>query len=194
MGIYNFGDTAQRFVSAEDVPDFRSPAEQFASPNSVYNPQKPDYGYVERMAMEFMNISGAIVTIYPKLPDMTEGIDQDFDEDAHPQYGNGIITKAYFKPEPKRMELKKFGIDTLTSVTLVFSRAQLMMMPEIGDRLLLPGDVIKIPYNHVDEIKNPMMVRVLNATPMGNFHYRWIYHQVTCEPITGDELVAPRNE
>lgn len=181
-------------MSTGDVPDFRTPAEQFNSPHNVYNPEKPDYGYVERMAMEFMNIGGAVVTVYLKIADLSEGVDLDFDEDAHPQYSAGIITKAYFKPEPKRIELKKFGIDTLTEVTLVFSRAMLMTMPEIGDRLLLPGDVIRIPYNHVDEIRHPMMVRVLNATPIGNFHYRWIYHQVSCEPITADELVAPRNE
>ncbi len=90
------------------------------------------------------------------------------------------------------MELLKYGLDVKTQVTLVFSRAMLLMNPAIGDRLIGPGDAIEVPYNAIDErMEGPLTIRVNNATPMGNYHYRFIYHQVTGEPISADELVRP---
>jgi hypothetical protein len=103
--------------------------------------------------------------------------------------------KAYFQPQPKRFELKKFGLDvTIDTTSIVFTRASLLLNPEVGERLILPGDVIIIPYNHIDEIKEPLRMRVNNVTPHGMYHYRWIYMKADCEPITGDDLVGPKND
>ena len=174
------------------MPDFRTEIEKTQSPLSVFNHDKPDLGYVERLAEEFMNISGAPMRLYLRQIDLSEGADNDWDEDAHPVYSSPQILKGYFKPEPKTIELLKFGITTKTQVTIVFSRASLLMNAAIGERLIVPGDVIQIPYNAVDErTEGPLTIRVNNATPMGNYHYRFIYHQVTGAPISADELVAP---
>lgn len=162
------------------------------SPLSVFNHSKNDLGYAERYAEEAINIAGAPVRVYLRQLDLSEGIDNDFDEDAHPIYSNPIIMKAYFKPEPKTIELMKFGITSKTQSTITFSRAMLLTNPAIGERLIQPGDVIQIPYNAIDE-KNegPLTIRVNTATPTGNYHYRFLYHQVIGEPISADEVVAP---
>lgn len=110
-------------------------------------------------------------------------------------FSNGILLKAYFKPQPRKMDLSAYGVDAKIPVVLTFSRAVLIQTTGIGDRLILPGDQIEIPYNHIDEMKSgPMMVRVLNATPAGNYHYRWLYHECLCENITGDEALQVRTQ
>lgn len=195
IAIYSFDPNDQKFVSIDAVPDFRTEAEKTLTSHAIYNHDKPDIGYVERLAEEFINVSGAGVRVYLKQTDVSEGVDNDFDEDAHAVFSNPILLKAYFKPEPKTIELKKFGVDTTTQITLVFHRATLLLNPLIGDRLIVPGDLIRVPYNSIDErTQGPMVIRVHNATPLGNYHYRFIYHQVTGEPISGDELAGPAHE
>lgn len=190
--IYNFDPRNQKFVSIDDVPDFRTEAEKTLSPLSTFNHSKPDLGYAERYAEEAINLAGAPMRIYLRQIDFSEGIDNDFDEDAHPVYSQPIIIKGYFKPEPKSLELMKFGITAKTTATITFSRAVLLNNPAIGDRLILAGDVIQIPYNDVDEKdEGPLTIRVNTTSPTGNYHYRFLYHQVIGEPISADELVAP---
>lgn len=164
----------------------------------MYNHGKPDLSYVERSATEMINISGALVRIHKRVvnatieENTTYNDENVWEEDPDPIYANPIDLKGYFKPEPKYTELTRWGIDTPMKVTIVFSRSSLLNHPEIGDRLIIPGDVIQIPYNHIDEIDSPLFVRVLNATPFGNYHYRWIYHQTVNQVITGDEALRPR--
>lgn len=196
MAIFNFSSTPedQRFLSIDKIPDHRSDIEKLQSPLSAFNTDKEDLGYVERFAEEVINLGGAPVRVYLKMPNIDRNnLEGPWDEDADPLYSNGIMLKAYFKPQPRKMDLLAYGVDAKIPVVITFSRATLIQTVGIGERLIQPGDVIEIPYNHVDErMSGPMKVRVLNATPAGNYHYRWLYHECACENITGDEALQPR--
>lgn len=173
------------------MPDHRTSIEKMQTPLSAFNPDKSDMGYVERFSEEVINVSGAAVRVFLKQPIVDPN--EPWDEDADPMYSNGILLKGYFKPQPSKLDLLAYGVDAKIPVVITFSRATLMQTTGIGNRLLLPGDVIEIPYNNIDELKNePMFVRILNATPTGNYHYRWLYHECTCENITGDEALRVR--
>ena len=158
---------------------------------SAYNPDKPDMAYVERLGEEAINVMGAPVRLFLKQPIVDPN--EPWDEDADPMYSQGILIKAYFKPQPRKLDLLAYGVDAKVPIVITFSRAMLIQTTAIGERLILPGDQIEIPYNHIDEMaQGPMRVRVLNATPAGNYHYRWLYHECACENITGDEALQAR--
>lgn len=188
MGIHQFDSPQEKFISIDNLPDYRSEVEKFLTPISIYNHDSPDLALSERMAEEVINISGAVVTVYIRMPKGDSEQLEVWDEDADPVYANGLMMKAYFKPEPVLTELTKWGVDVPIRVTLVFSRA--MILKELGHRMLQPGDVIQAPYNLPDtHNKGIMRFRVLNSTQEGFFKYRWLYNKVICELITGDEAL-----
>lgn len=194
MAIYSFnGDTGQ-FSSMDSVPDFRSEAEQTQSPLSIYN--SPDTGYAERQANEIINLSGALVTLYLKEPKRDAKEIEVWDEDADPIYRNPISLKAYFKPEPTQQELTRWGYDQRLRITCVFSRGMLLANPNIGKRLLLPGDVVDAPYNLPSNFDyGPFRFRIINTKQAGFFEYKWLYVEAACELLTGDEaLKVPFNK
>lgn len=161
------------------------------SPLSLYNHEKQDIAYAERLAEEVVNLSGAIVTVFLKEPKRDSPELDVWDEDADPLYQNGKVMKAYFKPEPTQGELTRWGYDLRLRMTAVFSRAALFKHPNVGQRLLQPGDVIEAPYNlptNFDE--GPLRFRIINTTQSGFFEYRWLYLECTCELLTGDKAVA----
>lgn len=200
MAIYEFNDKEQ-FVSINKIPDFRTDAEKQLTPLSSYNHEKADIAYAERLAEEIINVSGAWVTLFLKEPQRDTAEDDIWDEDADPLYRAGKHIKAFFKPEPTLTELTRWGVDTPLRITVVFSRAMLMMDPGIGSRLLLPGDVIEAPYNLPTGMVSskaptidvgPLRFRVLNTKQEGFFEYRWLYVNATCELLTGDEALKVR--
>ena len=186
MGIHQFGSPEDKYISIDNLPDFRSDVEKQLTPISIYNHDKPDLAFAERMAEEVINVSGAIVVVYARLPKGDSEQLEVWDEDADPVYSNGKTTKAYFKPEPILTELTKWGVDVPIRVTIVFSRA--MILKEYGHRMLQPGDVIQAPYNLPNQFSNGIMrFRILNSSQEGFFMYRWLYLKTICELLTGDE-------
>ena len=187
MAIHDFGSQREQYISIDSIPDFRTEVEKQLSPLSIYNHDKPDIAYAERMAEEVINISGAWVTVFLKQPKGDSVELEVWDEDADPIYSNGKMMKAYFKPEPVLAELTRWGIDKPIRISLAFSRAGLIKETGIGMRLLMPGDVVEVPYNLPSVTdQGPLRFRVLNASQEGFFHYRWLYLKAVCELITGD--------
>jgi hypothetical protein len=188
MAIYQL-NTNQQLVTIDAVPDFRTKVEKQHTPLALYDHSKVDIAYAERLAEEIVNISGAWVTVFLKEPKRDTNGDV-WDEDADPQYRSGVKTKAYFKPEPVQSELTRWGVDTATKATIVFSRASLFNEPGIGTRLLLPGDVIEAPYNYATKFDmGAFRFRILNVKHDGFFEYRWLYMHAVCELLTGDDAL-----
>lgn len=186
-------DTRQQLVTIDAIPDFRSKEEKQFTLLSLYDHSKADIAYAERLAEEIINISGAWVTVFLKEPKRDTRADEVWDEDADPLYRSGIKTKAYFKPEPVQSELTRWGVDTATKATIVFSRAAIFQEDGIGSRLLLPGDVIEAPYNYATKFDTgPYRFRILNVKHDGFFEYRWLYLHAVCELITGDDALQVR--
>lgn len=196
MAIYNFDSEKEQFVTIDSIPDFRTEVERKMSPLSLYNHAKPDIAYAERMADEIINLSGAVVTLYLKEPKRDAKEIEVWDEDADPLYRTGKVMKAYFKPEPTQQELTRWGYDQRLRITAVFSRAALFKESGVGQRLLLPGDVIEAPYNLPSNFDySAFRFRILNVKQAGFFEYRWLYLEASCELITGDEaLKVPFNK
>lgn len=190
MPIYRFAvDTDQSGGADLDQAhtDFRSDVEQRHTPVAIHDPESNDLKLARKMADEIINVSGAEVKVYLR----TENQDYDklWDADADPTYWNPVPMKAYFKPAPLELELKKWGADTENKTEIVFSHRQVFQ--KFGDRMLRVGDVVQVPYNSATEALNPRYFRVTNATPSGNFRYFWLY--LTCQVtlLTGDVTVRP---
>lgn len=181
----NFNETDERFSSIDDLPDHRSDIEKQHTPLSVYNHDKPDLAYAERLAEEVINISGGWVTLYLKEPLVDQNnLDDVWDEDADPIYQQGRDMKAWFKLDSLNLELTRWGIDSPLQITVVFPRA--ILIKEVGeDRLITVGDVIEVPYN-APKLRGPARFRVLNAYDSGSFHYRWLYYTAVCELLISD--------
>jgi hypothetical protein len=193
VAIHNFDAMREQFVTIDSIPDHRSDVEKQFTPLSTYNHGKPDIAYAERLAEEMINISGAWITLFIKEPKGDSQELEIWDEDADPIYRAGKKMKAYFKPEPVMTELTRWGVDTPLRITVVFSRASLMMDGSINERLVQPGDVIEAPYNLPTPYDTgPLMFRILNSKEDGFFQYRWLYVNAICELITGDDTLKVR--
>lgn len=181
----SFSETDEKFSSIDELPDHRSEAEKQFTPIAVYNQEKPDYAFAERLAEETINISGAWVTIFLKQPRVDKNdIENVWDEDPDPIYSQGQRLKAWFKTDPLNLELTRYGVDSPMKLTVVFSRAVLGKMVGL-DRLIVPGDIIEAPYN-APKLRGPARFRVLNSYDSGNWHYRWLYYTAICELIFDD--------
>jgi hypothetical protein len=196
MAIHQFGPQfgpaqKQRFESIDEVPDFRNDAEKTQSLVSVYNHNKVDISLVERWTEEVTNISGAWVKLYLKQTLKTDDV---WEEDPDPVYSDAIDIKAFFRPEPRLVELTRWGIDAPLKLTIVFHRATLLKHQMIGERLVIPGDVVVAPYNHVTESTDPLQLRVLNSTPDGTWHYRFMYQKAVCEVMPTDRTIKVKHD
>jgi hypothetical protein len=183
MGIYHFfGQNSEVFHSSHE--SLRSDVQQFNSLLSIHNDESADIKAARLKADEIINISGANVLIYAR----TSNADYDtvFDEDADPTYLNPIPIKGFFRPEPLEVQLTEWGVDTTATTKVVFSLRQIYML--FGDRMLRPGDVLKLPYN------GAWNVRVLNAAPTGSFRYVWLYLTCDVETLTADVTVRPEED
>lgn len=192
MPVYNFNSRGEQVSTFSNLPDPRSVIEQQFSPLAIYDHEKPDIAYAERMAAELINLAGAWVSVFLKEPKADAEEIEVWDEDADPIYRGGKEMKAYIKLDTVSLEYTRWGIDVPLKVTVVFHRGTLVN--DLGSRLVAPGDVVRIPYNAaralLDPDRNrPFYFRVLNAYDSGNFWYRWLYYTAVVELITGDQAL-----
>ena len=196
MPVYNFNSKNEQYSTMSSLPDPRSDIEREFSPLSLYNHEKPDIAYAERMAEELINLSGAWVTVFLKEPKNDSEELEVWDEDADPIYRNGAEIKAYVKPDTVALELTKWGIDNPLKSTIVFHRPT--VISKFGARLIAPGDVIRVPYNAAKALLSqeprPFDFRILNVYDSGNFQYRWLYYTAITQLITGDIAVRITHE
>lgn len=190
MPIYRFAvDTGQAGGDLFDSvqPDFRSDVEQRHTPLALHDPDSNDLKQARKKADEIIHVSGAEVVVYTR----TENQDYDrvFDADPDPTYWNPVPMKAFFKPQPLELELKKWGADAENKMEIVFSHRQLYI--KFSERMLRVGDLVRVPYNAATQSLNPQYYRVTNATPSGNFRYNWLYFTCQVTLLTADVTVRP---
>lgn len=188
MAVYRFAvDTGEINEFDAVHADFRSDVEQRHTPLALHDPDSNDLKLARKMADEIVNVSGAEVKVYAR----TENQDYDrvFDADPDPTYWNPVPLKAYFKPAPMELELKKWGADTENKTEIVFSHRH--VYKQFGERMLRVGDVIQVPYNAATEALNPRYFRITNSTPSGNFRYHWLYFTCQVTLLTADMTVRP---
>ena len=186
--------TQKRYSSVDDIPDFmtaaqdfRSDSEQLNSALSLFNNEAPELRTARKLVDESININGAEVNVF--LRTNNDDINEVWEEDADPTYWNPFKIKAFFKPTPIELELKKSGVDVENKMEMSFSHRQIYMV--CGGRMLRAGDVIRAPYNSAQTDLAPRYFRVTNATPSGNFRYNWLYLTCKLESITADITVRP---
>lgn len=198
MTIHNFGGP-QEFSSIDKLPDFRSDDEKVNTPLALFNHDNPDLAWAERMSEELINISGAIVVVFPRTAN--RDADDLWEEDADPTYKAGVRLKGYFAPQPVGIALTQWGVDAPNETTVVFSRA--VIFGTFGVRMIRPGDVIEVPHNTLSPVQAPEELaslgnrmdkyRVINASDTGNFRYRWLYFSCRVENLTGDQTIQVEN-
>jgi hypothetical protein len=196
MPIYNFNPRNVQVSSAGAVPDMRSDIEKEFSQLSLFNHDKPDLGYAETMAEELINLSGAWVTVFKKIPKGDNEDKEVWDEDADPLYTSGSDIKAYIKVDTVSYEYTRWGIDNPLKLKIIFSRAAILR--KFADKLIVLGDVIRVPYgaafSMLAQEPRQFFFRVLNAYDSGNFMYRWLYYTAMTELLTGDKAIKIRHE
>jgi len=177
MSIHHFGND----------PDtgFRSDVEKENSPLSIDRPDIADINYAQREASEQINITGANVKVYIRTDN--GDFDEVWDEDADPTYFAPVEMKCYFKPQPQELELKRWGLDAINKTEAVFSISDLTQ--HWPSRMLRPGDVLELPYNHPVPYLDPGYYRVLNASPSGNYRYSWLYYNCNIQSLDADVTV-----
>jgi hypothetical protein len=183
MTIPNFGRL--NGVSAADFDAvfnaFTNKSE--SSPLNQYNNDSADLKLARSMVEEQINVSGAEVVVFARTDN--GDFDSVWDEDADPTYLNPKMMKAFYKPEQIQSELTRWGVDTKIKLDVSFAYTHILR--EFGERLLRPGDVIQIPYNSLNI--NPVNFRVLNASPLGNHRFNWLFWQCNVEQLTADITV-----
>ena len=194
--IYNFDDK-QKFSTIDNLPDFRSDSEQQNSLVSIYNHDNPDIAYAERLAYEWINISGAWVMVFKRTQNRGNK-DELWEEDADPTYYKGIKIKGYLLLQPAENTLTRWGVDTQNQVTIHFSRASILHT--FGAKMIADGDVIIVPHNTLTVTQNNDLrtgvgnrmdrYRVIKACDTGNSRFRWLYWTVQAENLLGDKSVA----
>jgi hypothetical protein len=155
---------------------------------SIYDNDSPEVLTARSNAEETINLSGALVKVYPR----TDNADFDlvWEEDPDPTYLNHFKIKAFFKPTVLKIELKKWGIDTAAPTEIVFSH--MGVYKELGERMIRAGDVIYLPYNAA--AINPTHYRVTNGSPTGNFRYSWMYFTCQAVILKADSTVRPQDD
>jgi hypothetical protein len=170
--------------------DFRNDSEQRNSLLSLFANEAPDLKLARKLVDESINISGAEVIVYLR----TDNADFNdlWEEDADPTYWNPFRIKAYFKPAPIDIELKKSGVDIENKMEISFSHRQIYIV--CRERMLRPGDVVRVPYNGAQKEITPKYFRITNSTPSGNFRYNWLYLQCKAESLSADITVRPQRD
>jgi len=140
------------------------------------------------MATEACNVSGAILNVHQRTNNA--GADDVWDEDADPTYWAPIKIKGFFPPGAIEVALKLWGAEAPVPLDIYFSTQNLLHY--FGKRILRIGDVIQVPFNAIGNIQ-PKYFRVVNVTPIGNYRYVWLYQKCTCQSLTGDITVQPRD-
>ncbi len=186
--IYDFnGQTTDQVSKFDKHESMRSDVDVQFSPLSIYNINSDDIKQARSLAEEMINISGALVNLYIRTDNNT--IDDVWDEEPDPTYWNKVQLKAFFKPQPFELELKLWGIDNRNRTEIVFSYLEIYDLFE--DRLLRPGDVVQLPYNHIN---GPRNYKINNVSPSGNFRYTWLYLNCVAEVLNADVALRPEQD
>lgn len=180
--IYEFGHLAGLNGPSTD---FRMDVDISNSNVSHFNPESQDIELANKMAREIINISGIPVEIYIRTDN--EDFDKVWGEDPNPTYWPADILKGFYVPQPAEVELTKWGLDTKLSSEIVFCRAEIYNL--YSERLLRPGDVIKIPYMSMSMPFGHFLVK--NAQEFGTFRYHWLYVKCHIETLHADITVIP---
>lgn len=183
MAIYDF--TVSDYLL--ENPNSGSQQVPTDSKIAIYNAESPEHSLARKMGEEAINISGAPVIVYIR----TENGDYDavWDEDPDPTYWAPFDLKAYFKPKPIELELKKWGLESENKIEVVFSHK--MLLEKVGTRLLRAGDVLVVPYNSILDNVSPHNYRITNAAPSGYYRYEWLYLTCQATVISQDITVKP---
>lgn len=178
--------SSEQFAAA--APSFRSDVEQLNPMLQIHDNESVDLLTARRLADEVINVSGAAVKVFVRTDNAD--VDPVWDADPDPTYWSPFPIKAFFKPQPLEVELKKWGLDTKNTSDVTFSHRQIY--DRLGERMLRAGDVIQLPYNSA--VIKPKNFRVTNATPAGNFRYHWLYLTCQVETLTADVTVRPEED
>lgn len=191
MPIYRFGVSTDPIAEGDlfdpIATDFRSDFEQRHTQVALHDPESGDLKQARKHADEIINVSGAEVKVFIRTDN--SNYDPVWDADPDPTYWDSELMKAFFKPQPLEMELKKWGVDVDNRTEIVFSHHQ--VYSRFGERMLRIGDVIQLPYNAATPAVAPKNYRVTNAAPSGNFRYNWLYFTCAIEVLTADVTVRP---
>lgn len=186
--IYQFGSPSVDPSYLTNIAEStRDPAEVQNSNLALHADDSADLRLVRLQAEEIMNISGANVLLYIRTDN--GDYDSTWDEDPNPTYWNPIPIKAFFRPQPLQAELNKWGVEVKNRTEVIFTHYS--VFKELQERMIRPGDVLKLPYNAVN---GPETYRVINGTPSGNFRYQWLYFTCQVETLTADITVRPEED
>ena len=164
----------------------RTDVERTYSLVQQHDMESADITTSKNLATEVVNATGAEVDVFLR----TDNADYDdvWEEDPNPTYWAAELCKVFFEPKSLEVALKIWGLDTTVALKLFFSYDD--VLTKFGTRLLRMGDVIGIPFNAIGNVA-PKLFRVVNATPVGNYKYSWMYLQCSVESLTGDITVQP---
>lgn len=180
------------FDGASDLgasTDFRSDIEQANPLFQANDVDNPDISMAKRIAIEMIQVNGALVRVHPR----TDNMDHDtvFDEDANPTYWSPISLKGFFVPNPMEYELTQWGVDCPNKQEIVFALEE--VVSKLPDRLFRPGDLIEMPLDFKSQQK-PKYFLIDNASEVGNYRYQWLYLKCTTTLIVGDTNIRPAGD
>lgn len=167
---------------------FRSDIEKLFPLVQVHDDHSADHNMAHSVAIETINISGALLDIYHRTDN--NNFDKVWDEDANPSYWAPFQIKGFVSPKSIELALSKWGADAEIQLDIYFSIAALYNL--YGERLVRIGDVINVPFNAIGNLA-PKLFIVNNATPFGNYRYRWLYLMCSVSSIATDIAVVPRH-
>lgn len=177
--IYNFND----FDDSRSQGFGSSPS---TSVYSQYNPDAYDIETVRKMTREMVHKSGAPVQVFIRT--MNEDVNDVHDEDANPTYFPPRLLRGFYIPKPTQMELTLWGPEIKIQHEINFHI--LDIVENFGNRLLLPGDILQVPYNSFSKL-SPGYYTITNAQEFGNFRYTWLYLKCQCTASPGDPNIIP---
>lgn len=181
MPIYTFSS----LVDPSPQIDFRSDVEKSSPLLQQHDPGSPDIATAQRVAREWINVAGAFVNVFTRTDNYD--VDEVYDADFDPTYWNKFEIKAFFVPKPLELELTKWGVDASSKTKVIFCKQELQ--ERVGDRLMRPYDVIRIPYNST--ILGPKHFLVKHAREAGNYRYTWLYVECEVDILAADIAVKP---
>jgi hypothetical protein len=187
--IYSFSGINE-LAAVDTQIDFRSDVQQSNPLYQVQDVDSPDIALVKKIALEMIQVNGALVRVHMRTNNMDH--DKVFDEDADPTYWKPIGIKGFFVPNPMEYELTLWGVDCPNKQEIVFALQQVIAeVPK--DRLFRPGDLIELPFDSQSQQK-PKYFMIDNASEVGNFRYNWLYLKCVTTLIVGDVNLRPAQD
>ena len=186
--IHSFTSIDERAPSNTQI-DFRSDIEQSNPLFQAYDINSSDIALAKKIALEMIQVNGALVRVHPRTNNMDH--DKVFDEDVDPTYWNPVTIKGFFVPNPMEYELTLWGVDCPNKQEVVFALEQIV--EKFPNRLFRPGDLIELPFDSQSQQK-PKYFMIDNASEIGNFRYVWLYLKCSTTLIVGDVNLRPAQD